>query len=300
MTFAQRWSPQTGQSFGRLLAGSIVIAFGWWSAVLLVQLALSPLPTTLGELDAALLAVPPLTGCIMAALLLETLPQPWRVFGAAGALTVAALLPSASIALTTGPGVIWPRTLLAGGLVFVCLLPALALISPARPSPWRNIGALLLCAIGILLPQILRLAWWPAGDNAAGLDGTEWLSRVITLDTGATIALFLLIRRLLGYDSQARRAARSGDELDERLQAIRAEKESLERLHARHCEHLLQSANVGLFEWAVKSGDLKLSGAWASMLGYEEEQAAQLSQAPDPWRQLCHPREVALAERLLR
>ncbi len=303
VTFAQRWSPQTGQYFGRLLAGSIVIAFGWWSAVLLVQIALSPVPTTFSELDAALLAVPPLTGGIMAALLLETVSHPLRrVIGAAGALTAAALLPSVSIAMASLLGVTWLRLLLAAGLAFICLLPALVLISPARPSPWRNLGALLLLAVGILLPQVFRLAWWPADDGiAVTFDSTAWLGRVVTLNAGATVALFLLIRRLLGYDSAVRDAAADpGGELAARLQSANAEKDKLVHQQERRSEQIMQSANVGVFEWDIKSGKTRLSGTWATMLGYEDEQAAQLSQLPDPWRRLCHPQEAAMAQRLLR
>lgn len=303
VTFAQRWSPQTGQSFGRLLAGSIVVAFGWWSAVLLIQLALSPLPTTVDELDAALLAVPPLTGGIMAALLLETSPQPLRrLLGAAGALTVAAMLPSISIAQVNMFDMVWSRLLLASGLVFLCLFPALMLISPTRPSPWRNLGALLLVAIGILLPQVFRLAWWPVDHGAAVPDGAAWLGRVVILDTGATVVLFLLIRRLLGYDSPTRGTALPGpeSELIAGLQAANAAKEQLIHRHERRCEYIMQSANVGLFEWDIKSDNLSLGGTWASMLDYEDEKATQLSRAPDLWRQLCHPQEAGLAQRLLR
>ncbi|MCG2578761.1 diguanylate cyclase [Dechloromonas sp. XY25] len=301
VTFAQRWSPQTGQSFGRLLAASIVIAFGWWSAVLLSQLALSSLPPTLGELDAALLAVPPLVGGIMAALLLETSRQPLRrVLGAAGALTAAALLPPASIAQVTPFGMLWPLLLLAAGLVFVCLFPALMLISPESPSAWRNVGALLLLAVGILLPQIFRLAWWPADHGTAVVDESAWLSRVVVLDTGATIALFMLIQRLLGRDSQLRDAASPEAELAARLQAASVEKDSLVHYQERRCEHIIQSADVGIFEWEIRTGTLSLGGTWASMLDYEDEQATQLSRIPDPWRQLCHPHETALAQRLLR
>lgn len=303
VTFAQRWSPQTGQSFGRLLAGSIVVAFGWWSAVLLIQLALSPLPPTLGELDAALLAVPPLTGGIMAALLLETSPQPLRrLLGAAGALTVAALLPSISIAQVNLIDMVWLRLLLATCLVFLCLFPALMLISPSRPSPWRNLGALLLVAIGILLPQIFRLAWWPSGHGAAVPDGAAWLGRVVILDTGATVLLFLLIRRLLGYDSQSRGAALAEpeSELIAGLQAANVEKDNLAHRYERRCEQLMQSANIGTFDWEIKSDNVHLGGTWASMLDYEDEQAAELSRQPDLWRKLCHPQEVARAQRLLR
>lgn len=300
--FAQRWSPQTGQYFGRLAAGSIVIAFGWWSAVLLIQLALSPMPTTFNEFDAALLAGPPLIGGIMAGLLLETLSQPLqRVLGTAGALTVAALLPSVSIALVGLSGMVWLRLLFAASLVFVFLLPALMLISPARPSFWRSLGALLLLAVGILLPQIVRLRGWPDGGIGVTVDESVWLGRVVILDTGATIALFLLIRRLLAYESREQVAAvDASDELIRLLQAANAEKDNLVRLHERRTEHVMQSANIGLFEWDIKSGKLSLGGTWASMLDYEDDQALELSRAADPWRQLCHPREAGLVQRFLR
>ncbi|HEX6733909.1 MAG TPA: diguanylate cyclase [Azonexus sp.] len=293
VTFAQRWSPYTGQSFGRLAAGSIVIAAGWWSAVLLMQLALAPQAATLGELDASLLAVPPLVGGIMAALLLETTRQPLaRMLGAAGALTVASLLLPLSIGLASPTGVAWLRQLLAAALVFVCLLPALLLISPARPSPWRNLGALLLIAVGILLPQAFRLGRGP-GAAATVLSEPEWLGRIIILDTGAAIALFLLIRRLLDQDA---RSTTQGGELAERLRQLGEERESLLRTH----EQVLQSANVGLFDWHIKSDALTFAGAWPGMLGYEDEQAAQLRRMPELWRQLCHPQDAILVQRLLR
>lgn len=302
VTFAQRWSTRNGREFGRLAAGSIVIAFAWWSAVLLMQLALSPAETTLGELNAALLAVPPLIGGLMAALLLEISPQRLgRFVGAAGVLTIAALLPAVSIALASQTGIRWLPLSLTAGLVFVCLLPALLLVSPAGSAPWRNLAALLLLAIGVLLPQILRLFWWPAGEGAI-IDDPAWLGQVITIDTGATIALFLLSRHLLGHGSPLRDVTTvdPGAEIAARLQAAQAERENLVRLHGRHCDHIMQSANVGLFEWDVKSGGLSLGGSWASMLDYEEEEALRLSRAVDLWRQLCHPQEIATVQRHLR
>lgn len=69
--------------------------------------------------------------------------------------------------------------------------------------------------------------------------------------------------------------------------------------HERHCEQVLQSANVAAFDWDLPSGKVRYSGAWAGLLGYETQPGEWGPRPGDPFQKLCHPHELGRAQRLL-
>lgn len=62
-------------------------------------------------------------------------------------------------------------------------------------------------------------------------------------------------------------------------------------------EMALRGANAGLWDWNVQTGELVINDRWAEMLGYSREELHPIS--VETWRYLCHPEDLAEAERLL-
>jgi diguanylate cyclase (GGDEF)-like protein/PAS domain S-box-containing protein len=65
-------------------------------------------------------------------------------------------------------------------------------------------------------------------------------------------------------------------------------------------QHALERANLGVWDWDLRTGDCFYSKSWSRMLGYERE---ELPDSPDLWLMLTHPddreRAVASGERHL-
>lgn len=301
---------EAGDRRGSLLIDGSVVAFGFSGAALMVGLAFSSPETLPIYRDWALILVVPVIAFSVLALHLATLPAKARhIVGAAAALTASALMtlfvavPAGESGLTlegAGPGMA-----LVALLAFACLLPAIALLAKRPPTLWRSAVATLLLAIGWLLPQFLRPMLWAMSANwviPATADGLAWL---VTFDTLAVTGLWVLGRWLSGRAARTRQARldelrAANVDLAARLQALADENQSMASEEARRCEQLLHSANVGTFDWDLSSGKVGYGGAWASMLGYDQEHNEQIRQASDPLLPYCHPRELRLLQRLLR
>ncbi|WP_265942509.1 sensor domain-containing diguanylate cyclase [Dechloromonas sp. A34] len=249
-------------------------------------------------------------GCTVPALQLSSEPPSLRrLLGAAGLLTASALLAPLVGALADAAGPAWVESpdglALAALLAFAAVLTALALLARRPPVLWRSSAANLLLTTGWLLPQFMHLAHWPAlASRAMAVDG-EGLAWLAAFDTLAVIGLFLFSRHLTGralLTGQAEIAAlRAADaELASRLQVLDQAKLASIGQHERRCDQLLQSANVAVFDWDLLSGKVDYGGAWSCLLGHDDPHCDWLRQARDPLTQLCHPRELGQAQRLLR
>jgi len=305
---------EAGNRPGQLLIDGMVVAMGLSGAALMAGLAFSAPATR----DLALFLVVPTIGCSVLALQLATAPgsssvtssaSTRRTVGAAGVLTVGALMTPLAGELAVDSGRAWVGSpagmAIAALLAFILLLPAIALLVRRPPRFWRGAAATLLLASGWLLPQFLRLTQWPTSANGAIAAAADGLALLVAFDTLAMIGLFALGRWLLGRAATTRRARldelrAANVDLASSRQALEDEKQAIASTESRRCEQLLYSANVGVFDWDLPSGKVSYGGAWASMLGYDQQHGEQLRQASDPLLQFCHPHELGLLKRLLR
>ena len=301
---------EEGSRPGQLLIDGAVVAIGWLGAALVARLAFSTPAAIAVDRDVALFLMMPAIGCSVLALHLATLPATARrTLGTAAVLTASALMIPLAGALAGDAGQDWDAGSPAGMaiaalLAFALLLPAVALLARRPPTFRHGAAATLLLAIGWLLPQLLRLTLSPTDASSAVLGTTDGLTLLVSVDALAVSGLFVLSRRLI-----SRAATRRLVQLDElraanvdltaRQQVLEDECQAMASKEARHFELLLHSANVGTFDWDLLSGKVNYSGAWASMLGYDRRHSERLCQSSDLLRQLCHPRGLRQAQRLL-
>ncbi len=290
---------EAGSRPGQLLIDASAVAIGLSAAALVAGLAFAPAATLTVDQDWALLLIVPIIACTVLALQLASVRQ---TLGAAGALTASALMTPLAEVLASASGSSWvasPAGMTSAALLsFSFLLSAIALLGQRPPKFWRDAAATLLLAIGWLLPQFLRLAQWPITTSATLVRADE-LALLVAFDALVVIGLFWLSRRLLGRAATVRltrlaelRAANT--DLASSRQALEDEKQASASAEARHCEQVLHSANVGVFDWDLASGKVSYRGTSASMLG------EQVGQASLPLVQFCHPGELRLLQRLLR
>jgi PAS domain S-box-containing protein len=125
----------------------------------------------------------------------------------------------------------------------------------------------------------------PRGD---GLLRTEY--RVIYGDGSVHWLAVYARTRFEGEGEARRRLSRAGVVID-----ITDRKQSEQALARAHEQLALamESTGLGLWDWKVQTGEMAMNDRWAAMLGYS---SAELEQAIDVWRRLCHPEDLAKAE----
>src|SRR6185369_11393032 len=297
---------EAGNRPGQLVLDGSLAAIGWSGAALIAGLAFSTPAAIAINRDLVTFLIVPTIGCTVLALLLTSAsPSLLYTAGAAALLVASALLMPLAGSLADASGQAWvgsPEGMVSAALLaFALVLPALALVIWRPPATWRIGAASLLLTSGWLLPQFMRLTHGP---TAASPAGAEELALLTAFDTLAVIGLFLFSRRLLGQVPAAAHAQltalrATNADLASRLQVLEQTKPTAVGNDARDCEQLLHSANVAAFDWDLPSGTIRYSGAWASLLGYDDRNGEWLRPSGDPLLALCHPHELGRLQRLL-
>jgi len=290
-----------------IFAGGLAIGLALWTLHFVDRLAPRRAEPSWDELELMLIALVPAVAA--AALALYAMSEPRRHArraAAAIAWVASALAAPLLIEFDASAGaLVSPAGLLlasASGLVLA--LPGLWLIPEERRSPLRSAAAIALLAGAAFAAHALTL---PAPGPVAPQGGPlplvrQWLAVGVSLD----VALFagLLVLASLNAGRLARQRGNLIGELKDtnrllQQHALRIDHERarLTREDAQRYERLMQSANVGYFDWHIDTGRVEAGGCSASMLGYAP---GRLGPAPEAWRELAHPQDLPLVERQVR
>lgn len=69
------------------------------------------------------------------------------------------------------------------------------------------------------------------------------------------------------------------------------------RDYSEQLELVIDSADVGVWDWYIKTGDITLNERWAQIIGYTLQELEPIS--VDRWRTLIHPDDISLTESVL-